>query len=81
MAQLPAPVRSACRYFAYYLGNGTLAPDVMAGCDYLPTLAEGYGSSTPPATAWRYGTPRARTALTLPGAEVGTLPGRLVACG
>lgn len=45
MSQLPEGVRSACRFFGFYLGNGTLATDVMAGCDYLPVLAEGYGST------------------------------------
>jgi hypothetical protein len=45
MAQLPAQVRSAFRFFAFYLGNGTLAQDVLGDCDYLPVLSEGYGST------------------------------------
>jgi hypothetical protein len=44
MAQLPVGVRSACRFFAFYAANGTLALDVMGHHDPRAALAEGVGS-------------------------------------
>ena len=44
MSQLPATVRSAIRVFAFYLGNGTLALDLLQDVDYLSVLSEGAGS-------------------------------------
>lgn len=43
MARLPDDVRSALRTFAFHLGNGTLARDVLADVDYRPALME-FGS-------------------------------------
>jgi hypothetical protein len=43
MSRLPQDVRSAFRLFAFYLGNGTLALEVLEGFDYRPALME-FGS-------------------------------------
>ncbi|WP_328318011.1 DUF7677 family protein [Streptomyces sp. NBC_00388] len=38
MAHLPADVRAAFRFFAFYLGNGTLDIDLLDGIDYRARL-------------------------------------------
>ena len=43
MTQLSGDVRSAIRLFAFYLANGTLVPEVLAGVDYRSGLLE-FGS-------------------------------------
>ena len=44
MSRTPVGVRSAIRFFAFYLANGTLAPDVLGAVDdYRPNLVE-FGS-------------------------------------
>ncbi|MEV6300529.1 hypothetical protein AB0M02_14070 [Actinoplanes sp. NPDC051861] len=43
MAQLPEDVRSAFRFFAFYLANGTLVMDVLEDFDYRPVVMT-YGS-------------------------------------
>lgn len=45
MAQLPRSVRSEGRLFAFYLGNRTLALDVLDGIDYLDPTDPGLGSA------------------------------------
>jgi len=45
MLQLPSAVRSAVRMFAFYVGNGTLAPDLLEGIDYRTALWEDHGST------------------------------------
>jgi hypothetical protein len=44
MARLSESARSACRFFAFYLANGTLAPDILSTVDYRPALVE-FGSA------------------------------------
>lgn len=45
MAQLSPEVRSACRFFAFFLGNGTLGiNDVLDGIDYKEFLLD-FGST------------------------------------
>jgi hypothetical protein len=44
MAQLSAGVRSACRFFAFYAANGTLALEVMGDHEPREVLTEGVGS-------------------------------------
>lgn len=43
MAHLPTDVRAALRFFAFYLGNGTLDVDLLEGIDYRAHLLE-FGS-------------------------------------
>lgn len=43
MAQLPEDVRSALRFFAFYLANGTLVMDLLENFDYRSLLMT-YGS-------------------------------------
>lgn len=44
VAHLPEDVRSAIRFFAFYLANGTVSPELIAAdYDYRPHLVE-YGS-------------------------------------
>ncbi|MEV8043365.1 hypothetical protein ACF06D_02560 [Streptomyces griseoluteus] len=43
MAHLSTDVRSALRFFAFYLGNGTLDVELLDGIDYRAHLLE-YGS-------------------------------------
>ena len=50
MAQLPEDVRSACRFFAFFLANGTLELDLLDGIDYRPALME-FGSALEQAVA------------------------------
>jgi hypothetical protein len=38
VAHLPEDVRSALRFFAFYLGNGTLELDLLDGIDYRTEL-------------------------------------------
>jgi hypothetical protein len=38
VAQLPEDVRTALRFFAFYLGNGTLELDLLDGFDYRAEL-------------------------------------------
>jgi len=45
MAQLPPSVRSEGRLFAFYLGNRTLALDILADVDYLDPNDPGLGSA------------------------------------
>ncbi|MCD0447736.1 hypothetical protein LO762_00780 [Actinocorallia sp. API 0066] len=40
MAQLPEDLRASLRFFALYLANGTLDPDLLDGVDYLPVLTK-----------------------------------------
>jgi hypothetical protein len=43
MSQLPEDVRSACRYFAFFIANGTLDVELLDGIDYRSALME-FGS-------------------------------------
>jgi hypothetical protein len=43
VAQLPENVRSALRFFAFYLAEGTLVMDLLEGIDYRSVLLT-YGS-------------------------------------
>ncbi|MDI6105886.1 hypothetical protein QLQ12_45675 [Actinoplanes sp. NEAU-A12] len=43
MAQLPEDVRSALRFFAFYLANGTLVVDLLENFDYRSNVLA-YGS-------------------------------------
>jgi hypothetical protein len=43
VAQLPEDVRSALRFFAFYLTNGTLVMDLLEDFDYRPVIMA-YGS-------------------------------------
>ena len=43
MSHLSPEVRAACRFFAFVLGNGTLAGDVLGEIDYRRHLVE-FGS-------------------------------------
>jgi hypothetical protein len=43
MAHLSTDVRAALRFFAFYLGNGTVDVDLLEGIDYRAHLLE-YGS-------------------------------------
>lgn len=38
MAQLPEDVRSAIRFFAFYVGNGTVDNDLLDGFDYRASI-------------------------------------------
>ncbi|GGY06846.1 DUF7677 family protein [Streptomyces hiroshimensis] len=40
MAHLPTDVRAALRFFAFYLGNGTLDLELLDGIDYRARLLE-----------------------------------------
>lgn len=40
MGQLPEDVRSACRYFAFLIANGTLDVELLDGIDYRTALME-----------------------------------------
>lgn len=43
MAQLPEDVRSALRFFAFYLANGTLVVELLEDIDYR-SVVMGHGS-------------------------------------
>lgn len=38
MAQIPEDVRSALRFFAFYVANGTLVMDLLEDFDYRPVV-------------------------------------------
>lgn len=43
VSQLSEDVRSACRYFAFYVANGTLDVELLDGIDYRSALLQ-FGS-------------------------------------